>query len=593
MSASPLLQVHYATLVRVSQVLSRSLDVSHSLGEVLRALDLSGHLARGMISVVDPDSGDLAVHLVQGMDHGEFEPVRYQSGEGLLGVILEGGRTVALKRVADDPRFLNRLGIYERDLPFIAAPITVGGTLRGVLAVQPEEPDDGLLEERARFVETVANLIGQSVRLALEVEQEKKTLTEERDTLRRTVRHRHGFDNLVGHSDGMRRIFEQIRMVSKWNTTVLIRGETGTGKELIANAIHYNSPRARGPYVRLNCASLPENLLESELFGHEKGAFTGAANARRGRFEMADGGTLFLDEIGEISPAFQAKLLRVLQEGELERVGGSRTLKVDVRLIAATHRDLEAASDAGEFREDRYYRLNVMPILPPPLRERMEDLPEIARHLAGRIADAQGRPINLTPAALRRLAQHHWPGNIRELENCLERAAVMSGSGAIDAEQIRIDRARDGGGRAAAAGAAPLAGQHPRTGELPGARRGDVGERRHRCRTDTHRPRPRRRRSRRPANTDFHAARAASGYGLGRIRCRPVCGGRGRRTAAGDCRAGTGRLGPGPRRAPARHDAAPDRLPHPDAEHRGQADLACSRRPARTDFRQTGMAKAA
>jgi Nif-specific regulatory protein len=249
----------------------------------------------------------------------------------------------------------------------------------------------------------------------------------------------------------MRRIFEQIRMVAKWPTTVLIRGETGTGKELIANAIHYNSPRARGPYLRLNCASLPENLLESELFGHEKGAFTGAVAARKGRFEAADGGTLFLDEIGEISPAFQAKLLRVLQEGELERVGGSRTIKVDVRLIAATHRDLEAAVETGDFREDLYYRLNVMPILPPPLRERMEDLPEIARHLLERLGGIQSRPLTLSAAAHRRLAQHSWPGNVRELENCLERAAVMSMDGEIDADLIRIDKPRGNGARTGAA----------------------------------------------------------------------------------------------------------------------------------------------
>jgi Nif-specific regulatory protein len=236
---------------------------------------------------------------------------------------------------------------------------------------------------------------------------------------------------------------------------VLIRGETGTGKELIANAIHYNSPRSRGAYVRLNCASLPENLLESELFGHEKGAFTGAVSSRKGRFEMADGGTLFLDEIGEISPAFQAKLLRVLQEGELERVGGSRTIKVDVRLIAATHRDLEAAVEAGEFREDLYYRLNVMPILPPPLRERMEDLPEIARHLLERLGGIQGRTLSLTVAGQRRLAQHDWPGNVRELENCLERASVMSINGEIDADLIRIDKPRAGPGRRAQGAVSP------------------------------------------------------------------------------------------------------------------------------------------
>ena len=444
---SALLRAQYETLFRVSQVLSRSLDFHKTLREVLRTLEITGHLCGGMVSVVDPDAGDLSVHAVHGLDSEEFEPVRYQPGEGVIGMILEGGRTVAISRLGDEPRFLNRLGLYDKELPFIAAPIQVGGALQGVLTVQPDQPDDGLLEERVRFVEMVANLIGQNVRLSLEVDQERKALSEERDTLRRTVRQKHGFDNMVGHSDAMRRIFEQIRMVAKWPTTVLIRGETGTGKELIANAIHYNSPRARGAYVRLNCASLPENLLESELFGHEKGAFTGAVNSRKGRFETADGGTLFLDEIGEISPAFQAKLLRVLQEGELERVGGSRTIKVDVRLIAATHRDLEAAVEAGEFREDLYYRLNVMPILPSPLRERMEDLPEIARFLLERLGGIQGRTLNLTAAAQRRLAQHSWPGNVRELENCLERASVMSMDGEIDVDLIRIDQPRAGPAR--------------------------------------------------------------------------------------------------------------------------------------------------
>jgi Nif-specific regulatory protein len=206
--------------------------------------------------------------------------------------------------------------------------------------------------------------------------------------------------------------------------------------------------RARaGPTCVSTARRLPENLLESELFGHEKGAFTGAVNSRKGRFEIADGGTLFLDEIGDISSAFQAKLLRVLQEGELERVGGDRTLKLDVRLIAATHRDLEAAVDAGEFREDLYYRLNVMPIVLPPLRERLEDLPKIANHLLDRLGGMQRRPLRLTAGAHRRLAQHQWPGNVRELENCLERAAVMSESGEIDADLIRIDKGRERAGR--------------------------------------------------------------------------------------------------------------------------------------------------
>lgn len=427
------------TLYRVSEVLSRSLDYHQTLREVLEVLAEAG-LRHGLVSVVAGEGDTLSVNLVQGHDAAAFAPVRYQSGEGVLGTVFERGTTLAVPNVGRDPRFLNRLGIYDPDLPFIAAPIAAGGRTLGVLAVQPEEAAD--LEIQARFVEMIANLIGQSVRLALEVDQEKRSLAEERDALRRTLRSRYGFDNIVGRSVKMRRIFEQVRLVAKWNTTVLIRGETGTGKELIASAIHYNSPRARGPYVRLNCAALPENLLESELFGHEKGAFTGAVGARKGRFEAADGGTLFLDEIGEISPAFQVKLLRVLQEGEFERVGSTRTLSVDVRVIAATHRDLEAAVESGKFREDLYYRLNVMPIAVPALRERLEDLPELARHLVERIAKQQGRPLLLQESAIRRLMQYHWPGNVRELENCLERAAVMSESGAIDAELIQLDRTR-------------------------------------------------------------------------------------------------------------------------------------------------------
>jgi Nif-specific regulatory protein len=236
----------------------------------------------------------------------------------------------------------------------------------------------------------------------------------------------------------MRLVFDQVRQVAKWNTTVLIRGESGTGKELIANAIHYNSPRARAAFIKLNCAALPDNLLESELFGHEKGAFTGAVALRKGRFEQADGGTLFLDEIGEISPAFQAKLLRVLQEGEFERVGGGRTLKVDVRVIAATNRDLEAEVRAGEFREDLYYRLNVMPIRMPALRERIEDVPDLARFLVNKVARMQGRELAITDSALRVLMRYDWPGNVRELENCMERAAVMSEQGVIDRDVIQL-----------------------------------------------------------------------------------------------------------------------------------------------------------
>ena len=433
-----LLRAELETLYLVSRVLSRSLDFKQTLDGVLHALHDGVGLERGMVSLMDPGSGELQVSLVYGVSDAITEEVSYLPGEGVVGAILKTGDSIAVERIADEPRFLSRLGIYNPMGAFVGVPIRVGKKVVGVLAAQPAPGAERLLDEYQHFLEMVANLIGQSVRLSQDVAQEKRELTEERDVLRRTVRGQYGFDNIIGHTQAMRRIFEQVRLVAKWNTTVLIRGETGTGKELIANAIHYNSPRARGSYVKLNCAALPETLLESELFGHEKGAFTGAVAQRKGRFEQAEGGTVFLDEIGEISASFQAKLLRVLQEGELERVGGTRTIKVDVRVVAATHRDLEAEVEKGRFREDLYYRLNVMPLTLPPLRERMEDIPDIARFLVEKISTQQGRALSLTDAALRILMHHDWPGYVRELENCLERASVMTEGEVIDRDAILL-----------------------------------------------------------------------------------------------------------------------------------------------------------
>ncbi len=431
-----LLENELQTLYRVSQVLSRSLDFNQTLSEVLRVMHEEGDLHHGMISLRDEESGDL---LVTALHEGpeSLKPTRYKPGEGITGAILKTSEPLIVKRIAEDPRFLDRLGIYDQELPFIGVPIVIRGGTAGVLAAQPggEETQLSLHE---RFLQMVANLIGQSVRLARQVEDAQQQLKKERDTLRRQVRGEHGFSNMVGHSRVMRTVFEQVRQVAKWNTTVLVRGESGTGKELVANAIHYNSPRANGPFIKLNCAALPDNLLESELFGHEKGAFTGAVSQRKGRFEQAHGGTIFLDEIGEITPAFQAKLLRVLQEGEFERVGGTRTLKVDVRVVAATNKHLENAVQEGKFREDLYYRLNVMPIQMPPLRERLEDVPDLARFLVGKIGRSQGREVTIEDEALRLLMGYDWPGNVRELENCLERAAVMSQEGAIGTREINL-----------------------------------------------------------------------------------------------------------------------------------------------------------
>lgn len=432
-----LIKLELDTLFQISHILSRTLDLQETLRAVLQVLEEQAGMQRGIVTLLDPRSSDMLIRAIHVSHPSEYAQIRYQSGEGILGSILAEGDLIVLDRIADEPRFLDRLGVYDRNLPFIAVPIRSDSDVLGVLAAQPCATIHHL-DEHARFMETVANLIVQSVRLQQKVGQDRWVLKAARDSLPQVGRGQCSLDSIIGNSPSMLQVFELVHQVAKWDTTVLIRGESGTGKELIANAIHYGSPRAEGPYIKLNCAALPDNLLESELFGHEKGAFTGAVYQRKGRFERADGGSLFLDEIGEISSVFQVKLLRVLQEGEFERVGGMRTLKANVRIIAATNCDLESEVEAGRFREDLYYRLNVMPIYLPPLRERLEDISALARFLLDRLAAQQGRRLEITESALRLLLRYDWPGNVRELENCLERAAVMSENGVIDRDVISL-----------------------------------------------------------------------------------------------------------------------------------------------------------
>jgi DNA-binding NtrC family response regulator len=276
--------------------------------------------------------------------------------------------------------------------------------------------------------------VGTHIALRREIEAHRRS----RSTVQYLVEEiRSDRDAMVGDSPALRRVLEQIAQVATTDSTVLIQGETGTGKELVARAIHERSPRRERPLVKVNCAALPRDLVESELFGHEKGAFTGATQQRRGRFELADGGTLFLDEAGELPLEAQAKLLRVLQEREFDRVGGTRSLRTDVRVIAATNRDLQARVAAGGFRADLYYRLNVFPIVVPPLRERRDDIPGLVRHFATKAARKLGRTLDgISPAFVERASAYDWPGNIRELENLVERAIIMSNGGVLDAVEL-------------------------------------------------------------------------------------------------------------------------------------------------------------
>lgn len=431
---SLLVESELDTLFMVSQLLNSTHDLRNKLKGTLEILHKRSGLHFGMITLRNVDDDSMSICEVYG--EGIDRSVRYQPGEGLIGAILDEGSTIVVERIADEPRFLSRLGVYNEDLPFIGSPVAVEqGEVVGILAAQPCEAT--FLGEHARFLEMVANLIAQSVNNLRSMERKQNELVNELDMLKQNLVKNYRFENIIGHSEPMLKVFDIIRQVAKWHTTVLIRGESGTGKEVVANAIHFNSACANGPFLKLNCAALPDTLLESELFGHEKGAFSGAVGQRKGRFELADGGTLFLDEVGEISASFQAKLLRVLQEGEFERVGGVRTIKVNVRIIAATNRNLEKDVADGTFREDLYYRLNVMPINMPPLRNRIEDIPELANFLLGRLSKQQGgRGLEIKESALRILMKHHWPGNVRELENRLERAAIMSTDGIIDRDVI-------------------------------------------------------------------------------------------------------------------------------------------------------------
>nr|WP_319556504.1 nif-specific transcriptional activator NifA [uncultured Vibrio sp.] len=433
-----------AAMYRISSVLNASLNYIESSDKILKILHDECRLQCGMLTILDHQKNILLVKSVHSPLNGSNRDQRnvyYKTGEGIVGEVLSRGSSMVIRNLGSDMRFADKLALYDYDKPFICVPIKDSNSrVLGALSAQPPNVSDEHLTLLSKFLDMIGNLIAKNIQLSQNVERTEKELVDERDGLRRKVRNNYSFHNLVGHTKAMRRIFDQIRLVSRWDSTVLVRGESGTGKELIANAIHYNSPRADRPFVKLNCAALPDNLLESELFGHEKGAFTGAVKQRKGRFEMAHNGTIFLDEIGETSAAFQAKLLRVLQEKEFERVGGTTTITVNVRIIAATNRHLEEEVAQGNFREDLYYRLNVMPMHLPPLRDRIQDIPELAEFMRKKLSKQQGRNLTISDDAIRVMMNHNWPGNVRELENTLERASVLCESGVIDASLITINQ---------------------------------------------------------------------------------------------------------------------------------------------------------
>lgn len=415
----------------VSKTLTTSLDVHKTFREALNYLVHAFGWRRAYVVVADAENHLHGLCAI-GLTRVEQQRMRFKSGEGIVGRVYASGVPAAVPDVRSEPLFLNRTGGTDQsaDTPvaMLATPIRTDHRTLGVLVIDCINADEHrVFADDLRLLRMVATLMGQSLLLHRSVTAAAESIQDQNRLMHKALgSQRSKIEQVVGFSPPMLKVFEQIHQVAPARTTVLLRGESGTGKEVMARAIHNLSPRTKEPFVAVNCAALTETLLESELFGHEKGAFTGAQGLRKGRFEMAQGGTLFLDEIGDISTAFQAKLLRVLQERSFERVGGGAPVKVDVRLILATNRNLERMVQAGEFRADLYYRINVVSIHLPPLRERREDIPAMAQHFLERFNRENGKRTQFSPEAMRVLASCYWPGNVRELENCVERTATMA-----------------------------------------------------------------------------------------------------------------------------------------------------------------------
>jgi Nif-specific regulatory protein len=419
-----------ACLYDITKALHAGLDLRKAL---YKALDLlSQHLGmnRGSITLLNPETARIHIEVAHGISSREKSKGRYRLGEGITGRVIESGRPMAVPNVGAEPLFLDRTGVRSRidksKISFICVPIKEGPRVIGALSADHVFEGPSPMKEDVRFLTIISGLIAQKVALLERINRERERLSNENTRLRKELSKKYSFSNIIGNSRKMQEVFHLINQVAKSNANVLLLGASGTGKELVANAIHYNSLRSGKPLIKINCAALPANLVEAELFGYEKGAFTGAESSKAGKFELAHNGTVFLDEIGSLALEGQGKLLRVLQEKELERLGGIKSVKVNVRLIAATNRDLARAVEAGNFREDLFYRLNVYPIYLPPLREREADLLLLADYFLVKYSEEYRKDIKrISTPAIDALVQYHWPGNVRELENCLERAVLL------------------------------------------------------------------------------------------------------------------------------------------------------------------------
>ena len=420
--------VQLEILSGISRAIASQHDLSGLLKNVFKILEKEMGMLRGTLALRQPDSDIFVIETSHGLSAAERKRGQYRLGEGVTGKVAKSRKPMLIPDISKDESFLNRTGSRKgKKTAFICVPITLKRRCIGTLSIDRESSTKGVLEADVEFLSLIAGIISDAVSGFQVKVAERETLEAENERLRMKLGDRYEVHNLVGNCSNMRAVYEQISQVADSQATVLIRGESGTGKELVARALHHGSVRRNGPFISVNCAALPENLIESELFGHEKGSFTGAAQQRKGRFELASGGTIFLDEIGDVPLATQVRLLRVLQEKTFERVGGDQTVEANVRILAATSRDLEAGMQEGNFREDLYYRLNVFPIHVPPLRDRKTDIILLADHFLAKYNEAYGKELKrISTPAINMMMAYHWPGNVRELENCMERAVLTS-----------------------------------------------------------------------------------------------------------------------------------------------------------------------
>jgi len=423
-------------LYEISEALNLHMDMKKSLFKVLSVLSESLNLVRGIIFLINSETGEIRIEIAHGISESTTRQIKYLPGEGIIGKVIQTGEPAVVPRISEEPLFLDKTHsrdiIEGRDYSYICVPIKKDNRVVG--AISADRPFEGKksLEKGEKLLSVVATMVAHHVINIENIRVEKEQLKTENIRLKTELEKRYSFTNIIGNSNKMREVFQMISQVSSSSATVLIRGESGTGKELVANSIHYNSDRNKKPFIKINCAAIPENLIESELFGHEKGAFTGASKMKKGKFEIADQGTVFLDEIGNMALAAQVKLLRVLQEKEFERVGGYKPIKTDVRIVAATNSNLEAMVQQGKFRDDLYFRLNVFPIYIPSLRMRKTDVILLADHFLEKYSKEQNKDIKrITTPAIDMMMEYHWPGNVRELENCIERSVILCNEGAI------------------------------------------------------------------------------------------------------------------------------------------------------------------